>query len=95
MQSIRCNLSDAYTHRPADVPRRTFASGADWVTLEDPEGESIMIWFIGFVVVVNIVAIVLVVIKAKRANEKEIEQYLKRDLSHEDLGTVERGKEPW
>jgi len=54
-----------------------------------------MIWFIGFVVVVNIVAIVLVVIKAKRANEKEIEQYLKRDLSHEDLGTVERGKEPW
>ena len=38
-----------------------------------------MIWFLGFVVVINIAAVVLVAIKAKRANEEDWEEYIRRD----------------
>lgn len=49
----------------------------------------------GIVFLASLVFSLLVMILMCLAYRNSWRQYLNRDLGHEDLGTVERGKEPW
>ena len=49
----------------------------------------------GIVFLVSLVFSLLVMILMFLAYRNSWRQYLNRDFDHEDLGTVERGKEPW
>jgi len=49
----------------------------------------------GIVFLVSLVFSLLVMILIGLAYRNSWRHYLNRDFSNEDLGTVERGKEPW